>query len=114
MAPYLDSPKCYAHQVGFWEDVNIANCLRVSGEIEPYDTRDSLGRERFHPFTPGMHLDYRIPKVNPDWYPKYNPFLKEGYDCCSVESVSFHYCPADLTRELNNYFYNCHDKHKEY
>ena len=114
MAPMLDSPKCFTNQVGFWEDVNIANCLKVSGNIEPYDTRDSLGRERFHPFTPGMHLEYRIPVNNPDWYPKYNPFLKEGYDCCSVESVSFHYCPGDLTRQLYNYFYHCHDKVKSH
>jgi len=36
-----------------------------------------MHRERFHPFTPGNHLTYRIPK-NPDWYAKYNPELKEG------------------------------------
>ena len=39
---------------------------------------------RFHPFTPGHHLDYRIPKKNPDWYPKYNPYLKEGRLCVCV------------------------------
>ena len=86
----LDTPKCYPHQHGFWEDVNIANCLRVSTEpstadkskkdssnnlshnykqILPYDTRDSLERERFHPFTPGQHLTYQLPKPGgKDWY----------------------------------------------
>jgi hypothetical protein len=34
-------------------------------------------RERFHPFTPGLQLSYRVPP-NPDWYAKYNPELKVG------------------------------------
>jgi hypothetical protein len=54
----------------------------------------AIYRERFHPFTPGLALTYRIPPKNPDWYPKYNPFLKEGFDCCSAQSISFHYCPV--------------------
>lgn len=108
----IDSDKCYAHQHGFWEDVNVANCLRVGANILPYDTRDSLKRERFHPFTPGQHLTYRIPKTNPnsDWYPKYNPELKEGFDCCSSESISFHYCGADILIKLYNYYYHCNNK----
>ena len=107
LASRIDTPECYPHQRGFWEDVNIANCLNVAGEILPYDTRDSLERERFHPFSPGQHLDYRKPVGESDWYPKYNPFLKEGYDCCSSESISFHYCPADLVRSLHVYQYHC-------
>ena len=111
LAENIDSPKCFAHQEGFWEDVNVANCLRVSGNILPVDTRDTQERERFHPFTPGSHLTYRIPPptVN-DWYPKYNPFLKEGFDCCSTDSISFHYSPADVTRQLHSYLYHCQDK----
>ena len=111
MGPALDKSECYPHQRGFWEDVNVAHCLKVAGGIEPYDTRDPQGRERFHPFTPGMHLDYRIPKKEGDWYPKYNPYLKTGYDCCAKESISFHYCAADLTKQLFNYLYHCDDKH---
>lgn len=87
----IDSPKCYPHQQGFWEDVNVANCLKKSDEtIVPYDTRDSLERERFHPFSPSLHLAYRIP-ATPDWYAKYNPNLKLGFECCSQDSISFHY-----------------------
>lgn len=110
----LDSPICHAHQVGFWEDVNIANCLRQSAGIIPYDTRDDLKRERFHPFLPGSHLTYRIPKTkeNWDWYPKYNPELKEGYECCSENSISFHYSPADTTKQLHSYLYHCDNKEK--
>ena len=37
----IDTPKCFPHQKGFWEDVNVANCLKASDEhIVPYDTRD--------------------------------------------------------------------------
>ena len=107
----IDTPKCFPHQRGFWEDVNVANCLRVSGNIIPHDTRDNKERERFHPFTPAQNYQYRTPLVNPDWYPKYNPFLKEGFECCSVESISFHYVPGDLMRELYAYLYHCDKKH---
>jgi len=41
----IDSPKCFPHQEGFWEDVNVAQCLKVSSpSILPYDTRDDLKR----------------------------------------------------------------------
>ena len=112
LGPALDTPACFPHQVGFWEDVNIANCLKVTANIIPYDTRDKQERERFHPFTPGQHLEYRIPKTGNDWYPKYNPWLKEGYDCCSTESISFHYCKQDIIRKLHTYLYHCTDKKK--
>lgn len=118
LAANLDSPKCWPHQRGFWEDVNVANCLRTStderkewgpyGQILPYDTRDSKQRERFHPFTPGQHLEYHPPKPGgKDWYQDYNPELKLGYECCSTESVSFHYVPADLMRKLYVQHYYC-------
>ncbi len=41
----IDTPKCFPHQHGFWEDVNVANCLKKSTpSIVPYDTRDPLKR----------------------------------------------------------------------
>ena len=41
----IDSPKCFPHQQGFWEDVNVANCLMQSSpSIVPYDTRDTTQR----------------------------------------------------------------------
>mmetsp|Transcript_25138 Transcript_25138/g.25339 ORF Transcript_25138/g.25339 Transcript_25138/m.25339 type:complete len:691 (+) Transcript_25138:3-2075(+) len=109
----IDTPKCFPHQHGFWEDVNIASCLRVSANILPYDTRDELKRERFHPFTPGQHLNYRIPPKHPDWYANYNPELKVGYECCSSQSISFHYCAADTMRRLAAYVYHCDKKEAE-
>ena len=82
----VETPKCFPHQVGFWEDVNIANCLRKSSsnKLVAYDTRDQLQRERFHPFNPGMHLTYGMTHKDPkDWYIKYNPELKFGTLQCS-------------------------------
>jgi glycoprotein-N-acetylgalactosamine 3-beta-galactosyltransferase len=75
----INSQKCWPHQKGFWEDVNVASCLRVSteerkswgpyGQIMPFDTRDQKKRERFHPFTPGQHLEYKKPRPGvKDWY----------------------------------------------
>lgn len=90
--------------------MNIANRLLVTANITPYNTRDHDDRERFHPFNPGAHLQYRTPPVNPDWYTKYNPTLKFGYGCCSSESVSFHFIPAALMYELHDYVY--HSQHK--
>ncbi|CAM9386478.1 unnamed protein product, partial [Ectocarpus fasciculatus] len=105
LTEHIDNPPCRPHQVGFWEDVNVAFCLAETGKILPYDTRDEFGRERFHPFTPGQHLAYRIPPKTPDWYAKYNPELKVGVECCSELSVSFHYAKGDVMRKLHNYMY---------
>ena len=107
----IDRPKCYAHQRGFWEDVNVANCLNKSAGIEAIDTRDELGGERFNPFSPGVHLTYRIDHSNSmDWYPKYNPYLKEGLACCAKDGISFHYISSDLLRQLSSYLYTCKNK----
>lgn len=86
-------------QEGFWEDVNTAYCLHLAG-VDAFDTRDSQGRERFLPFTPGNHLLYRIPK-EPDWFAKYTAKvggLKDGVAGVSSDAVSFHYIKGDLMK----------------
>ena len=108
----LDTAQCNAHQVGFWEDVNIANCLKKSADIIPIDTRDDKKRERFNPFTPGHHLTYQLGDEK-DWYMKYHPYgLLDGFNCCSPEGVSFHYVPHELLRKLYGYMYTCKNKKK--
>lgn len=104
----LDTPKCHPLQVGFWEDVNVATCLLASGAIVPLDSRDSLKRERFHPFEPGHHLTYNVPAgPKQDWYRDYNPELMLGYNCCSDQSISFHYVKEPSMREFYAYVYHC-------
>ena len=72
LADNLDNQKCRPHQHVFAEDVNVAHCLAVNGVV-PYDTRDANGGERFHPFTPGNHMNWRPPRnrkadgSSPDW-----------------------------------------------
>lgn len=91
----LQGTDCRPNQVGFWEDVNVAYCLHTHG-VDAYNTtQDSHGRERFLPFNPGHHLKYRVPP-NPDWYAKYTFDLKEGYDCCSEEAISYHYVKGEM------------------
>jgi len=103
----LDNPLCQPHLHGFWEDVQVASCLKKTAGVLPFDTRDYQGRERFHPFTPGSHLTYRISPKNPDWYAKYSVELKEGLDCCSDASVAFHYVKETLMLKLHALLYDC-------
>ena len=103
----LDNPQCQPHLKGFWEDVQVANCLKKAAGVLPYDTRDELGRERFHPFTPANHLAYRIPRSGKDWYAQYSIDLKEGAECCSARSVSFHYVKHELMPKLHALLYDC-------
>eukprot|EP01039_Chlorochromonas_danica_P004610 gene4609-5054_t len=66
------------------------------------------GRERFHPFSPGHRFDYRPPVHGEDWYVKYSgDRLKLNFECCSQESVSFHYLKVKALYLLFDYFYNC-------
>ena len=52
------------------EDLEMGRCLQSAG-VKAEDTRDELGRERFHPFVPEHHL---IPGILPKnmWYWSYN------------------------------------------
>ena len=55
---------------GAAEDVELGHCLQAVG-VSVGDSRDSLGRETFHPFQPEDHLiPGAVPKDN--WYWSYN------------------------------------------
>jgi glycoprotein-N-acetylgalactosamine 3-beta-galactosyltransferase len=106
-----DNPACHAREHTPMEDVMMADCLRKAFNIGLTDTRDSLGRERFHPFAPGTHLTWRSPlHGETDWYADYNEEwgVKLGPLCCAPDSVSFHYIkkPA-MVRHLFSLLYAC-------
>lgn len=101
----FDQPFCQPHLKGFWEDVMVAQCLKKKAKLLPRDTRDDRGRERFHPFTPGQHLT--IKSGPSDWYSKYSIELKEGEDCCSPDSVAYHYVKPDLMRHMDALLHRC-------
>lgn len=78
--------------VGFPADVLVGMTLARSG-IHPLDTRDEAGAERFHPFTPRVHYEYRSRHApEDDWLKSYTREFEliEGIDGIATQSVSFH------------------------
>lgn len=66
----LKNPSKCRGDAGGSEDLEMGKCMESAGVIAG-DTRDELGRERFHPFIPEHHL---IPDILPKtmWYWSYN------------------------------------------
>lgn len=52
---------------------------------------------------------YRVPQNHPekDWYVEYSIGLKTGRECCSRNSLSFHYVDEKLMRRLFHLVYSC-------
>jgi glycoprotein-N-acetylgalactosamine 3-beta-galactosyltransferase len=111
LAAMDDVQHCSAGTRTSMEDVMIARCLNYLG-IHFTDTRDAKGRERFHPFAPGTHLNWKPPRDGAprDWYEDYNKEwgILQGKDCCAPDSVSFHYVKeASRVRHLQALLYSC-------
>ena len=87
------------------EDLEVGRCLAKKG-IHPGDSRDSLGRKTFHPFPPEHHL---IPGFVPKdfWIYSYDfhPY-KDGPDCCSDHSITFHYISPKMMYQLEYFVYH--------
>jgi len=68
-------------------DVALGQCSHIS-RVKIGNSTDSLGRERFHPLDVRDHYDGNYP----DWMYSYaKNKVKSGIECCSLESISFHY-----------------------
>eukprot|EP00903_Cladosiphon_okamuranus_P006776 g6606.t1 len=114
LASVIDDNASQPHTRRFWEDLIVGRIMKKNG-VQPFDTRDAFGRERFHCYTPAAHLGFRLsdkvedealPGLN-DWYPHSAINLKFGRECCSHDSVSFHHVDADLMRRLYHLVYVC-------
>ena len=76
---------CFREQTANVEDLLVGLCLTRVG-VSPLDTADSDRRERFHWHRPGSEFDGagRL-------YQQLSVTSRTGVDCCSPQSVSFHY-----------------------
>jgi glycoprotein-N-acetylgalactosamine 3-beta-galactosyltransferase len=85
------------------EDLRVAHIFRHFG-IFPYETKDETGAERYMPFMPGMHYDFRHAKISKG-YQQFAIDIKEGTDCCAARSVAFHYVSPDAMRRMHALLY---------
>uniref|UniRef100_A0A8C0GWC3 N-acetylgalactosaminide beta-1,3-galactosyltransferase n=1 Tax=Chelonoidis abingdonii TaxID=106734 RepID=A0A8C0GWC3_CHEAB len=71
------------------EDLELGQCMEKMG-VQAGDSRDTKGRETFHPFPPERHLMENLRLDH--YYPTYSfyPILL-GAQSCSDLSISFHY-----------------------
>ncbi|ESO11535.1 hypothetical protein HELRODRAFT_108821 [Helobdella robusta] len=84
------------------EDVEIGLCMQSVG-VATGDSRDALGRSRFHCFNPETHIQGSFP----DWYYAYDKYgSKKGIETMSDYSISFHYIPVDQIYAFEFFLYH--------
>jgi len=84
----LPDPRLCRRAMDGVEDVEIGQCLASVG-VAAGDSRDPHGRERFHPFSPDLHLIRgRIPRDNWFWEYIYYPTREVVY--FTLQSTWYH------------------------
>jgi hypothetical protein len=79
-------------------DIAIGECSRIS-DVKIGYSLDANKRERFHTLSYGSHSKGYFP----EWIYKYSAnIVKKGKECCSEDSITFHYTPPNQMRRLAN------------
>ena len=87
LAGVIEADECMPGIHTSMEDVLIAQCLMHLG-ISVIDSHDGWGRELFHPVSPS--LAFEPMNESEEWYRRASVSYKQGMECCSPFSVSFH------------------------
>lgn len=96
--------KAYCRDTTGSEDVDLAKCL-AEINIKPGDSRDKLGRERFHSLD--FKNSWELPQNRTRFEMLHSKFpMKKGEECCSESSISFHYTAGMDALQLDFLLYN--------
>jgi glycoprotein-N-acetylgalactosamine 3-beta-galactosyltransferase len=97
-----ERPKGLCHDDDGYEDAEMGRCMELLG-VRTGDSRDRLGRTRFHCFTPKMHIHGGYP----DWYYQYDQRGgRKGIESISDYAISFHYVSPEDMYNLEFYVYH--------
>ena len=102
MKKYFTANKITSNQCPFkdgYGDVALGECSALA-DVKLGSSIDSNGRERFHPLDVDSHFHGNFP----DWIFSYaTNKVKSGRECCSLESISFHYVSTQDMYEMSRY-----------
>lgn len=98
-----NTSKCATRSKAKELDMEVGKCLAQTG-IYPGNTRDSRGRETFHPFSPGELL---IPGRLGENVRSYNfHAFKDGPECCSDHSITYRTKSTHMMYHMEYYIYH--------
>ena len=92
----ISNNECDIH-IDKYGDVTVGGCAYSVG-IQLIDSRDKKGRPRFHLYDPYVHFNGPIPSF---LYVYGTHNTKIGKECCSLETIAFHYVKVELMYEIH-------------
>ena len=89
------------------EDLAHGTVMAYHGVV-PESTRDRQGRERFHPESPDFMYEKSIERIGQlvGILPPNEP-ARNGTECCSAFSISFHHMNFSQLQVMEDYLYSC-------